>query len=259
MASALRVDLAGNGDVLTVSDGIARGRTLRTLVPRVPLAVFAVLVVTAASGAGTAFGTQAVSGDASPRLDPVPVGKVAVVASSAPSDDMVAVIVQNGTDHAVTSVRVRGAVASADGGAAIASRPVAVVPGTLVPGDHGLAAIRFRKGSLALGTSPTFRVTWSRTKSASDPRTLVAGPLTRSVPMEGAVAQTLSFPVTNPGTRAVAGPITATVMCFNEAGAPVVATTTTVRRAGLGAGKSANVTASLAQLCPAAWVAVRSA
>ena len=57
----------------------------------------------------------------------------------------------------------------------------------------------------------------------------------------------------------MAGPLTATVMCFNEAGAPVVAVTTPVRKTGLGAGKSATVTASLPQLCPAAWVAVRSA
>jgi hypothetical protein len=220
--------------------------------------VFAVVAVTVltvlpAAGAGN------LSGDASPRLDPAPAGKVAVVAASAPYEDAVAVIVQNGTDHAVTNVRVRGAVTSADGAAAVVSQRAAVVPGTLAPGDDGLAAVRFRKGSVPLGATPTFRVTSSRAKPVSDAHTLVAGPLTRSVPMEGAVAQTLTFPVTNPGHRSVAGPLTATVMCFNEAGAPVVAVTTPVRTAGLGAGKSATVTASLPQLCPAAWVAVRSA
>jgi hypothetical protein len=189
----------------------------------------------------------------------VPAGKVAVVASSAPSHDVMAVIVQNGTNHPVTNTRVRAAVASTDGGAVVASKRTVVVPATLAPGAYGLARVVFRAGGLAADASPRFRVTSSRSTSASDPRSLVAGPLTRSTPMEGAVAQTLSFPVTNPRTRAVSGPITATVMCFNEAGTPVNVTTTTVRRGGLAPGRTATVTARLAQLCPAALVVARSA
>jgi hypothetical protein len=77
--------------------------------------------------------------------------------------------------------------------------------------------------------------------------------------MTGAVAQTLTFPVTNAAKRAAKGPITARVMCFNEARKPVNVTTAKVRTRGLAAGQTVTATVRLAQLCPTALVAARSA
>ena len=54
------------------------------------------------------------------------------------------------------------------------------------------------------------------------------------------------------------GPVTATVMCFNEAGKPVNLTTAQVRKAGLRSGREATVSIGLAELCPSALVGARS-
>jgi hypothetical protein len=199
------------------------------------------------------------AGDANPSLDPVPAGKVAVVAASAPADGKVAVIVQNGTDHPVAAVRVRGAATSGGGGVATSTRRVAVVPSRLAPGSYGFAALDFRRQGVPAGAELTYRVTARRAASAADPQALGVGALARSAPMSGPVAQTLAFPVTNATGRAAKGPIRATVMCFNEAGKPVNVTTAKVRAEGLAKGATFTGTVRLAQLCPAALVMARSA
>ena len=78
------------------------------------------------------------------------------------------------------------------------------------------------------------------------------------MPTSGKVAQTLTFTVANPTKRVARGPVTATVMCFNEAGKPVNLTTAKVRTAGIAAGKDASVKVGLAELCPTALVGARS-
>jgi hypothetical protein len=211
-----------------------------------------------ASGAGAATSRAALSGDATPRLDPAPAGQVDVVASSAPNGGRVAVIVQNGTDDPVNNVRVDATAARPDGGAVTSARTATLVPATLAPGEYGLAVLDFRKEGVAIDSTVSFEVRSTKAASGTDPKLLEVGELTRSAPTTGKVAQTLTFTVANPSKRAVRGPVTATVMCFNEAGKPVNLSTAKVRKAGLGAGKDATVSIGLAELCPTALVGARS-
>jgi hypothetical protein len=140
------------------------------------------------------------------------------------------------------------------------SRRVAVIPGTLAPGGYGLAGLDFRRDGVPIGSEITYRVTSARARarSGADPRGLEVGPITQSTPMTGPVAQTLTFTVTNAAKRAAKGPITARVMCFNEARKPVNVTTAKVRKGGLAAGRTVTATVRLAQLCPTALVAARA-
>ena len=201
---------------------------------------------------------SSLSGDATPSLEPVPAGQVGVVASSAPNGSRVAVIVQNGTGGPVDNVRVDATATRPDGGAVTSARTATLVPATLAPGAYGLAVLDFRKEGVAIDSSLSFKVRSTKAASGTDPKLLEVGALTRSAPTTGKVAQTLTFTVANPSKRAVRGPVTATVMCFNEAGKPVNLTAAKVRKAGLGAGRDATVSIGLAELCPTALVGARA-
>jgi len=132
------------------------------------------------------------------------------------------------------------------------------VPATLAPGAYGLAVLDFRKEGVGIDSTVSFRVRSTKASSGTDPKLLEVGAITRRAPTTGKVAQTLTFTVTNPSSRPLRGPVTATVMCFNEANKPVNLSTARVRKAGLGAGKGATVSIGLAELCPTALVGARS-
>jgi len=199
------------------------------------------------------------TGDATPTLGAGTRGDVSVVASSAPNRGRVAVIVRNDTTAPVNNVRIDATATRPDGGAVTSASTATVVPATLAPGAYGLAVLDFRKQGVAIDSTVAFKVRHTKAASAVDPKLLVVSGLTRSAPMTGKVAQTLTFTVANPTKRAARGPITATVMCFNEAGKPVNLNTAKVRTAGIAAGKDASVKVGLAELCPTALVGARSA
>jgi hypothetical protein len=208
--------------------------------------------------AGAATTSAALAGDATPRLDPATVGQVAIAASSAPNHGRVAVIVRNDTNAPVNNVRIDATATRPDGGAVTSASTSSVVPATLAPGAYGLAVLDFRKQGVAIDSVVAFKVRHTKAASGIDPKLLVVSGLGRSAPTAGKVAQTLTFTVANPTKRAARGPITATIMCFNEAGKPVNLTTARVRPTGLGAGKAASVSVGLAELCPTALVGARS-
>ncbi|MFN8028674.1 MAG: hypothetical protein U0W40_20650, partial [Acidimicrobiia bacterium] len=215
-------------------------------------------IVATTGGAAAAAPASGLAGDATPTLSAGTPGTVSVVAQSAPNNGRVAIIVRNDTDGPVNNVRVAATATRADGGAVTSANTKALVPATLAPGAYGLAVLDFRKRGIDLDAQVSFDVRSTKAASGTDPQLLEVSELTRSAPSSGKVAQTLTFTVANPTKRAVRGPVSATVMCFNEAGKPVNLTTARVRRAGLGAGKDASVHVGLAELCPTALVGARA-
>lgn len=224
---------------------LATGAALLTLTPLV-----------AATGAGA---EAALAGNVAPALGVAPAGKVAVVAEGAAVDARVAAIVQNGTSAPVHNLRVSGTATRADGGAVTTATTSSVVPSTLAPGAHGLLVLDFRKQGVAPGASVRFRVKSTGAPASTDPRLLAVGGFQLSAPLTGPVAQHLGVSVTNPGTRAVRGPLRITVMCFDEAARPVTVASTRVRRATLAAGKSVHASVPLTSLCPTYQVGAQAA
>jgi hypothetical protein len=220
-----------------------------------PLAIVAILT----SGAHPGVVNDGLRGNVTPRLDPVPTGTVAVVASGAPVDGEVAVIVQNGTAGPVNSVRVRGTAMPANGGPAISARTATLVPAVLAPGEYGLGVLDFRKDALAPDAEIAFDVTSAKAKSPTDPALLAVSDFRLSSPLTGSVAQRLDLTVTNPGTRAVRGPLTVTVMCFGESARPATVSTVASKRSRLAAGTSLRMSVPFASLCPSYQVGARAA
>ena len=140
-------------------------------------------------------------GNVEPALDPVPAGKVAVVAPSAPVDGSVAVIVQNGTATPVRNVRVTGFTTTPDGSSATKSSTQSVLPSTLAPDEIALGVVQFRPSAIAADSTLSFRVASRHALSAKDPTALDVGSLVLSPPLTGDVAQLLGVTVTNPSSR----------------------------------------------------------
>ena len=225
-----------------------------------PLAIVALLLTLAPIDVSAGAGSEvALAGNVVPALGAAPAGKVAVVAAGAAVDGRVAAIVQNATSAPVHNLRVSGTATRADGGAVTAATTGSVVPSTLAPGAYGLLVLDFAKVGVAPGASVHFRVKSTEAPSSTDPRLLTVGNLQLSAPLTGRVAQYLDVTVTNPGTRAVRGPLRITVMCFDEAAKPVTVASTRVRRAKLAAGKSVHASVPLTSLCPTYQVGAQAA
>ena len=202
--------------------------------------------------------TTAPQGNVQPALDP-PNGTVAVAASGAPVDNRVAVIVQNGSTR---SVRIESVTATATrgGGATVTrARTTTTFPQVVAPGAYALATIKFRTGGAPVGSTLTFRVTSTPSRSATDPRALAVRGLVLSPPLTGSVAQTLDATVGNVSTTRVARAPRLAVMCFNEARKPVTLTTAHLDVSKLGPGKTAPGQVPLDTLCPTYVVAASSA
>jgi hypothetical protein len=226
------------------------GRTRRT-----PGFLLVLLLVSAGVVAGAAP-AGALEGNATPTLDPVN-GKVAVAASSAPVRDRVAFIVVNGTDAPVRVRKVSAVAAQSEGSRVIRATTKAVVPIVLDPGEAGLGEVAFRSGSLRPDATFVWDVDTTRAPTGGDAAALEVSDFVLSLPMTGAVAQTLSFDVANAGSTAVKGPISAQVVCLNEAKRPALVASTTVRRSSVRPGVAVPVTLKLRELCPSYVVAAR--
>jgi hypothetical protein len=199
----------------------------------------------------------ALQGNVTPQLPATLPSKVAVVASSALQDGKVAVIVANGSSSPARNIVVTGVATRADGGAVTRARTRVTVPAVVAPGAIALAGLDFSKRGVDPGATVTFRVRSSATATSGDSRLLEARALTLSAPLEGAVAQTLGAQLVNTGARALRGPVRVTVMCFDEARRPVVATTKVLRARKLAPGQSVHTTVPLATLCPTYLVGAR--
>jgi hypothetical protein len=194
------------------------------------------------------------AGNVDPTVD-TSASTVAVAASSAPVDDAIAVLVRNGTTHPVNHLRVSAIAVAPDGGSAAKAKAVDVVPGALAPGDLALARLAFHHHELPAGAKITYAVKSKQAASGTDPGTLAVQDLQLGPPLIGSPAQRLTMTLANAGRRTVAGPVTATVVCFGEAATPSFAVTAAVKKARVKAGHTLPLTVDLDDLCPSYLVA----
>jgi hypothetical protein len=197
-------------------------------------------------------------GNVQPALEVIPTGEVGVVASSAPVDGKVAVIVQNRTTGPVRNVRVTATATQPDGTRATKVTTRSLVPSILAPDAIALAVLAFRPADVPNGATLSYTVARSRAPSTNDRAALDVGSMTLSPPQTGPVAQTLDVEVINPNRRTVKGPLLLRVMCFGEAALPSLAVDTTVNKATLKPGASMPAEVKLRELCPSYLVAARS-
>jgi hypothetical protein len=213
--------------------------------------------VTAAPGTAGEASPPALTGNATPAVDPVPHGEVAVVAASAPVDDTVAFVLENGTEGPVRVAKVTAVAAREDGTRAVRASTKKVVPLRLAPGERAIGRVSFRKASIGPAPVLTWHVTAGRAPAGPDPTRLAVSNPVLSPPMGAKVAQTLDLDVENPHDDAVRGPLVVNVLCLNEASRPAVLAGASARRAKLAAGATAHVTVKLRELCPSFVVGAR--
>jgi len=182
--------------------------------------------------------------------DPVPAGEVAVVAASAPVNDRIAFVVQNGTDGTVRVARVTAFGTRAGGTQVSRATTRSVVPVRLAPGERAIGRVRFRANSIGPAPELTWEVRSTQAPAVADPTRLAVLDPVLSPPQGGAVAQTLDLTVENPQARARRGPVVTKVLCLNEAGRPAVLVSKTTKRARVAAGATVPVTVKLRELCP---------
>ena len=216
------------------------------------------LVVVSASFVSIGAVAPAPNGNVTPVLDPTN-GQVAVVASSAPVDNRVAVVVQNGTSKPVRSVKVTAFATRPDGGLATRAVTDDLVPSTLAPGAIAIGAVDFRPRPIPSNAVVTFAVKSGRAPSSDAPTALDVGQFVLSPPKEGKVAQTLDVTLTNPGARTVRGPIDVVVVCFGESSRPTVPALSTMPKAKVRSRASTRATVKLRSLCPTYLVAAHGA
>jgi hypothetical protein len=185
---------------------------------------------------------------------------VAVVATSAPTDGRVAVILHNATTHAVRILRVDVIATSADGGSATRVHVTATYPQVLAPDTLALTAVSFGP-QRAPAADATFdaKVRSRRVSTAGAARTLSVAGLHLSAIQTGAVAQTMTASLTN-GTAPswTARHPAAAVVCFGEGGNPSTFATAKPNATKIAPGASAPVTVPLTSLCPTYLVAARA-
>jgi hypothetical protein len=223
------------------------------------MAVFArgLLIALLTVGSSAAASVQP-SGNVEPALVATPPGKVAVVASSAPVEGQVAVIVQNGSARPVRDVQVSASSTTSDGGRATKASDTDLVPATLAPGDIAFGLVKFPTGDVPAGSVLAFKVKSRRVPTRDRSTSLAVGSFVLSPPLVGDVAQTLALKVTNRSSYAINGPVDVRVMCFGEARLPASAVDVTVKRPKkLAPGAGVSATAKLPALCPSYLVAAK--
>jgi hypothetical protein len=221
-------------------------------------AVAVLPVVGAVWFATIAAAAPAPAGNVTPVLDAAN-GAVAVVASSAPVDGRVAVVVQNGKAQPVRGVRVTAVATRPDGGLVTRGAAHALVPSTLAPGAVALGIVDFSPHEVAPDSTITFSVKSRRAASAASATALATSNFRLSAPQTGKVAQTLRMTLTNPGSRTVGGPVDVVVVCFNEASRPAVATDAQLPAAPIRPGRRRDATVKLQLLCPTYLAAAQGA
>ena len=215
-------------------------------------------VAHAATSTTAPAGTPAPTGNVEPALDPAN-GAVEVVATGAPVDGRIPVLVQNGTAAPVRNVRVSAVATTADGTRSTKVSTRSLLPSTLAPGAIALAALEFDADDVDPDSTLTYMVSSGRAGSAAagDGTALEIGSLALSAPLTGDVAQTLRLTVTNPTSRTIRGPIRVRVMCFGEARRPAVAVDSRIKRPKLAADADVSATVELRELCPSYLVAAK--
>lgn len=203
--------------------------------------------------------TPALLGNVEPALPATLPTSVAVVAHSAPVGAAVAIVVRNGTMHAVDKVKVAATAKAPDGASVVRATTTATVPETLAPGALAIGRLDFGKADLPSGTTFLFKVTSTRAKLSSHHAELEVREALLSRPMEGPVAQELAVTVANLGAKTYTGPIRVTVMCFGEARNPAFVTTATVKKVRVASGATTPATVTLRELCPTYMVGARAA
>ena len=195
-------------------------------------------------------------GNVEPALDPVPAGKVAVVASSAPVNGRVAVIVQNGSTKPVRRLRVTALATRPDGSRATKASTQSLLPSTLGPDAIALGVVEFRPRDLAADATLSYKVASARAPSGKDPTVLDVGSFVLSPPMAGDVAQTLDVTATNASSHGQ-GPARRPGDVFRRISAPVAVRRYPSKKSKLAPGASATITVKLHELCPSYLVAAK--
>jgi hypothetical protein len=196
-------------------------------------------------------------GNVDPALDAVAPDTVAVVASGAPVEGAVPVIVRNGTAHHVTVLRIRATAVDGSGRKVARGVTNTIVPRSLEPGGLALARVEFHDTTMPASTTYKFDATSTR---ARDARTAALEPTAfdLSPPTTGPVAQTLDVTLRNPTTSDVHGPVLIAVMCFGEARRPTVLVATKSRIDRTAPAASVRVSVELRDVCPAYLVAANA-
>jgi hypothetical protein len=211
--------------------------------------VLLVAALVALVGAPASASVSGLSGNAQPALPASLPSKVAVVAQGAPVGADVAVLVYNGASRPVRKVHLTGTATLADGTASMRSRTSVVVPSVIAPGAFAVARVGFGKAPLALDDTVKVKVRKSRT-GGSTRTSLTVRESELSRPMEGPIAQQLSVTLANERSRAVRGHGLLGVMCFGEAGDPVLTVTARVPKGKVAAGATTTTLVDLPELCP---------
>jgi hypothetical protein len=198
------------------------------------------------------------AGNVTPNFQPAS-NQVAAVATSAPVDGQVAVLLQNGTSSGARVDLVVATATRPDGGQTSRARSATAYPQVLAPGELALAAVQFRPRDLAPGATVTMKVRSTAVPTGQVNRGLAASDLVLSAPKTGRVAQTLSATLTNVGTSWTARHPEAAVMCFGEAGTPTTFAHARASPRRIAPGKTAPVSVPLSSLCPSYLVAARAA
>lgn len=215
-------------------------------------------VVLSASVAGAATSTAPV-GNVTPNLQQPAAGRVAAVATSAPVDGQVAVLIQNDTSSPTRVDVVTATATRSDGGFSTRARTSSVYPQVLAPGELALAAVQFRTRDVPPGTTFAVKVRSTRVSTARVARGLAASNLVLSAPQTGRIAQTLGATLTNVSTSWTAKRPDAAVMCFGEAGTPTTFAHARASARRVAPGKTTPVSVPLTSLCPSYLVAARAA
>src|SRR4051794_6208249 len=132
------------------------------------LLVITALVATSAVARAAAAPSSSIGGNVEPALDTVAPNIVAVVASGAPVDGDVPLIVRNATSHAVTVLRVRAAGVDGSGRTVARAATRAIVPRVLEPGGLGLARVQLDDATLPASVTSEFDVRSTRAHNTHD-------------------------------------------------------------------------------------------
>jgi hypothetical protein len=215
----------------------------------------AVAMPSGALGQPTPSPQPSLTGNMPPNFPSAPSGRVAVVSSSPPFQNMVAVAVRNGSSASVDRLKVSMTVRGPDGKVVGRGSTTTIVPSALNPNEIAVGSVRLERGVPA-GAKYEFEVTSHRLRNKASSLAPTATAL--SAPMVGSVAQQLTGSVSNAGRRRAPGPVVVVALCVNQAGHPVLTGSSTVARRGLAAGASTPFTINFPALCPAYLVGARS-
>jgi hypothetical protein len=228
---------------------------------RLGVATIVAVVITMPTGVVSAQPTPSpqpsLAGNVPLNFPAAPSGRVAVVASGLPYQNVVSFVVRNGSSASVDRLKVSVKVRGPDGKVVGRGSTTTIVPSALNPNEVAIGRVRLSKPA-PTGAKYEFKVSTHRLRHRAPTSTLLVATMMPSSPMVGGVAQTLTVETRNAGRRKIRGPITVIVVCFNQANHPVQSESAKDSKAGLPAGGSWSHTFGFSSLCPAYLVGARS-